>query len=71
LGAHSHPAPQPATGCYTSDPGRLPGTAPLWRPGDLLDLDLAMPPQLVEANPLVEETRNQLAVKRGPLGLLP
>jgi uncharacterized protein len=39
----------------------------VWRPGDLLDLDLAMPPQLVEANPLVEETRNQLAVKRGPL----
>jgi DUF1680 family protein len=26
-----------------------------------------MPPQLIEANPLVEETRNQVAIQRGPL----
>ena len=26
-----------------------------------------MPPRLIEANPQVEETRNQLAVQRGPI----
>jgi hypothetical protein len=53
-------APPPVPGAYL-DLRRV------WRPGDLVDLDLAMPAQLVEANPLVEETRNQVAVKRGPL----
>jgi DUF1680 family protein len=38
-----------------------------WTAGDVLRLDLAMPPQLIEAHPLVEETRNQVAVKRGPI----
>ncbi len=38
-----------------------------WHPGDVVDLDLPMPTTLVEANPFVEETLNQLAVKRGPL----
>ena len=26
-----------------------------------------MPARLIEANPLVEETRNQVAIKRGPI----
>ncbi len=38
-----------------------------WRSGDKIELDLPMEAQLVEANPLVEETRNQVAVKRGPV----
>jgi DUF1680 family protein len=38
-----------------------------WTPGTTVDLELPMPPQLIEAHPLVEETRNHLAVKRGPL----
>jgi DUF1680 family protein len=38
-----------------------------WQPGDLIDLDLPMEPHLIESHPLVEETFNQLAVKRGPL----
>jgi DUF1680 family protein len=38
-----------------------------WKPGDTVDLDLPMPPLLLEANPLVEETRNHVAVKRGPI----
>jgi DUF1680 family protein len=38
-----------------------------WATGDVVDLELPMPPRLVEANPLVEETLNQLAVARGPL----
>jgi hypothetical protein len=39
----------------------------VWHPGDVVDLDLPMPVIRVEANPFVEETLNQLAVKRGPL----
>jgi uncharacterized protein len=38
-----------------------------WRLGDVVDLDLPMPVNLIEANPFVEEALNQLAVKRGPL----
>ena len=53
--------PQPCT----------PGTyAPInrkWSKGDVITLQLPMPAVLIEANPLVEETRNQVAVKRGPV----
>lgn len=38
-----------------------------WKAGDQLSLKLDMPATLVESNPLVEETRNQVAVKRGPI----
>ena len=38
-----------------------------WRAGDVVDLDFAMPPQMMAANPLVEEDLNQVAIKRGPL----
>ena len=38
-----------------------------WRPGTTIDLSLPMPPRLVEAHPLVEETRNHMAVMRGPI----
>ncbi len=38
-----------------------------WRAGDHIQLELPMPIQLIEANPLVEEVRNQIAVKRGPI----
>jgi DUF1680 family protein len=38
-----------------------------WRQGDKIELVLPMKPRLVEANPLVEETRNQVAVMRGPV----
>ncbi|WP_209404914.1 glycoside hydrolase family 127 protein [Pseudozobellia sp. WGM2] len=38
-----------------------------WKKGDVIELDIPMPVRLMEANPLVEETKNQLAVKRGPL----
>jgi len=38
-----------------------------WRVGDSVDLDLPMPVELIEANPLVEETLGQAAVKRGPI----
>ncbi len=38
-----------------------------WKPGDMVDLELPMNVQLIEANPLVEATRNQVAVQRGPV----
>ncbi|HEU5397274.1 MAG TPA: beta-L-arabinofuranosidase domain-containing protein, partial [Verrucomicrobiae bacterium] len=38
-----------------------------WRPGDFVDLDLPMPVRLMEANPLVEEDLNQVAIQRGPV----
>ncbi|MBN8822667.1 MULTISPECIES: glycoside hydrolase family 127 protein [unclassified Spirosoma] len=39
----------------------------VWKAGDKLDINLPMPVKLIESNPLVEENRNQVAVKRGPL----
>ncbi len=38
-----------------------------WKAGDVLDLSLPMPVRLMQANPLVEEARNQVAVRRGPI----
>ncbi|MDQ6530431.1 glycoside hydrolase family 127 protein [Flavobacterium sp. LHD-85] len=38
-----------------------------WKKGDIIELNLPMPVELMEANPLVEEVKNQVAVKRGPL----
>jgi len=38
-----------------------------WKAGDKVELMLPMPVRLIESNPLVEETRNQVAVKRGPV----
>jgi uncharacterized protein len=48
-------------------PGQYAAIDRQWKEGDLVTLDLAMPVTLIETNPLVEETRNQVAVKRGPL----
>ena len=38
-----------------------------WKKGDQITLTLPMEVKLLEANPLVEEVRNQVAVKRGPV----
>ncbi|WP_167607070.1 aceric acid hydrolase [Maribellus sediminis] len=38
-----------------------------WKQEDIIELILPMGTMLIEANPLVEETRNQVAVKRGPV----
>jgi uncharacterized protein len=37
------------------------------REGDKIELTLDMPATLLESNPLVEETKNQVTVKRGPV----
>ena len=39
----------------------------IWKAGDKIELTLDMPVRLIESNPLVEETRNRVAVKRGPV----
>lgn len=39
----------------------------IWKKGDIVELILDMPVKLMESNPLVEETRNQTVVKRGPI----
>lgn len=38
-----------------------------WQRGDQIHLELPMPVKLIEANPLVEATRNQVTIKRGPV----
>lgn len=38
-----------------------------WKPGDVVELDMPMPARLMESHPQVEETRNQVAVQRGPI----
>jgi hypothetical protein len=38
-----------------------------WSPGDRVEIDLPMKATLLEAHPLVEETRNHAAVVRGPI----
>jgi DUF1680 family protein len=51
----------------TLTPGTYAELRGKWKAGDVIELNLAMPVTMVEANPLVEETRNQIAVKRGPV----
>ena len=48
-------------------PGKYAEIANTWKSGDKIELLLPMPVRLIESNPLVEETRNQVAVKRGPV----
>lgn len=38
-----------------------------WKAGDRIAISFPMTVDLIEANPLVEETRNQVAVRRGPV----
>jgi DUF1680 family protein len=38
-----------------------------WKKGDRIEIYLDMPATLIESNPLVEETRNQVTVKKGPI----
>jgi len=53
-----------------ADAGMKPGSyfeiRRVWVAGDVVNLDLPMPVELIEAHPLVEETLGQVAVKRGP-----
>ena len=48
-------------------PGEYAEISRKWKAGDQLELQLPMAVKMMESNPLVEETRNQVAVKRGPI----
>jgi DUF1680 family protein len=50
-----------------AEPGTFVTLRRKWRAGDAVVLDLPMPVVQLEANPLIEETRNQVAFKRGPI----
>lgn len=38
-----------------------------WKAGDVVEIDMPMEIRFVEGHPRIEETRNQIAIKRGPL----
>jgi len=42
-------------------------TTQIWKAGDTISIDLPMKAKLMEANPLAEEIRNQVAIQRGPV----
>ena len=50
----------------TDDKGYL-VVSKTWKQGDCITLEFDMPVRIVEANPLVEESRGQVAVVRGPI----
>lgn len=50
-----------------STPGQYAQINRVWKKGDNIALTLPMETVLMQANPLVEESRNQVAVKRGPI----
>lgn len=55
----------------TADVEVMPGTYVTinrkWKKGDVLTLEMPMPVNMVEGHPLIEEVRNQVALKRGPI----
>lgn len=61
-----------ATICVNGKPhdakaGRYSELRRLWKSGDVVELMLPMPIRMMEAHPLVEEARNQVAIMSGPL----
>ena len=48
-------------------PGTYASLEAVWSAGDVIELDLPMPPRLMQAHPRVEQLRNQAAVMRGPI----
>jgi DUF1680 family protein len=61
LAVNGAPARAPA------EPGTYAAVRRVWSPGDVVELRLPMPVRLLQAHPLVEELRNQVAVQRGPV----
>ena len=51
----------------TMTPGTYAAIERTWQPGTTIHLLIPMPPQILESHPLVEETRNHVAIKRGPV----
>jgi DUF1680 family protein len=63
--------PQWANGAVVDGKLAQPGTfhevRKTFKAGEVIEIEFPMPVRLVEANPYVEETRNQVAVVRGPI----
>ncbi len=53
--------------CKATDAASYVAVSHTWKKGDVLTLDMPMETRLIEANPLVEECRGQVAVQRGPI----
>lgn len=51
----------------TDETGKYAAVPYTWKKGDMITLDMPMEAKLIEANPLVEECRGQIAVQRGPI----
>lgn len=49
------------------EPGTYAEIKRKWNKGDVVELNIPMKARLIESNPMVEESRNQLAVMYGPL----
>jgi DUF1680 family protein len=48
-------------------PGEYCEISRAWLAGDSVEIEIPMAPRLLEANPFVEETLNQVAIQRGPV----
>jgi DUF1680 family protein len=48
-------------------PGTFAKIERVWKPGDVVALEMPMEIQLIEGHPRIEEVRNQVALKRGPV----
>lgn len=51
----------------TVQPGAYNPLKRLWKAGDKVELVMHMPVTLLQSNPMVEDTKNQVTVKRGPI----
>lgn len=49
------------------EPGTYPKIKRRWAEGDILELRLSMPIEFIQSHPRVEENKNQIAIKRGPI----
>ncbi|QDS98491.1 glycoside hydrolase family 127 protein [Adhaeretor mobilis] len=49
------------------EPGTFASVDRAWKSGDSITLDMPMAINFIEGHPLIEEARNQVAIKRGPI----
>jgi DUF1680 family protein len=69
--------PEWAEGCTLDVNGKDSGVEPVagrfatisreWKKGDVVELEIPLKARLMVGHPLIEETRNQAAIKRGPI----
>ena len=50
-----------------TQPGTYATISRMWSAGTVIEVDISMPPRLVQAHPKAEQLRNQVAVFRGPI----